>query len=137
VPAAGPPPVAATGERAGDRVPAPERASERASDRGADLASVDGPIGRELSLSGFRVGAPRAQGPDPYERLASAQEPPSNVRHFPTRDRELGDELKLSGLLGPSTPPVGGPAPAAPRHEPAPAEPPRDDEHPRTPEDPE
>jgi hypothetical protein len=137
VPAAGPPPVAATGERTGDRVPAPERASERTSDRGADLASVDGPIGRELSLSGFRVGAPRAQGPDPYERLASAQEPPSNVRHFPTRDRELGDELKLSGLLGPSTPPVGGPAPAAPRHEPAPAEPPRDDEHPRTPEDPE
>lgn len=92
--------------------------SERGSERGADVASVDGPIGRELSLSGFRVGAPRAQGPDPYERLASGFEPPSNVRHFPTRERELGDELKLSGLLGPSAPgaPRGGAAPAgAPR----------------------
>lgn len=88
--------------------PAGERAP--ASERGADVASIDGPIGRELSLSGFRVGAPRAQGPDPYERLASGVEPPSNVRHFPTRERELGDELKLSGLLGPSVP-RGGVAP--------------------------
>lgn len=95
-----------------------------AGERSADLASVEGPIGRELSLSGFRVGAPRAQGPDPYERFASGSEPPSNVRHFPTRDRELGDELKLSGLLGPSGPPNAG-APhsirgAAPRSGPAP-----------------
>ena len=58
--------------------------------------------GRELTQSGYRVGAPRAQGPDPYARLESETDTPSNVRHFPTRDRELGDELKLSGLLGPS-----------------------------------
>ena len=89
-------------------------------DRGADLAAVDGPIGRELSLSGFRVGAPRAQGPDPYERLATGVEPPSNVRHFPTRDRELGDELKLSGLLGPSGPLGSGGPPNTPRRQPAP-----------------
>jgi hypothetical protein len=74
---------------------------------------VDGPLGRELSLSGFRVGAPRAQGPDPYERLANGAPPPSNLRHFPTRERELGDELKLSGLLGPSVPGGGAPATAA------------------------
>ncbi|MFO0688524.1 MAG: hypothetical protein U0900_07440 [Myxococcota bacterium] len=94
----------------------------------ADLASTEGPIGRELSLSGFRVGAPRAQGPDPYERLAAGNEPPSNVRHFPTRERELGDELKLSGLLGPGVPrsgppptiPAGRPAGSSPRPAPAP-----------------
>jgi len=86
--------------------PAAPAAERSAADRSADLAATDGPLGRELSLSGFRVGAPRAQGPDPYERLASGAEPPSNVRHFPTRDRELGDELKLSGLLGPSAPPA-------------------------------
>lgn len=131
------PPVVATASLTGDRAPMPERAPERTPERGADLASVDGPIGRELSLSGFRVGAPRAQGPDPYERLASANEPPSNVRHFPTRERELGDELKLSGLLGPSAPTVGGPSPGAPRREPAPAETQREDERSRTPEDPE
>ncbi|MEZ4281596.1 MAG: hypothetical protein R3F21_18475, partial [Myxococcota bacterium] len=101
--------------------------------RGADLASVDGPIGRELSLSGFRVGAPRAQGPDPYERFASGDEPPSNVRHFPTRDRELGDELKLSGLLGPSAP--AGSAPPQTRPEPAPARP--EDGRTPSPEEPE
>jgi hypothetical protein len=105
---------------------------------GADVASVDGPIGRELSLSGFRVGAPRAQGPDPYERLASGFEPPSNVRHFPTRERELGDELKLSGLLGPSVPRSGAtpPAPAGqtagPSPRPAPAPPERRPEPQRT-----
>lgn len=51
---------------------------------------------------GYRLGAPRAQGPDPYARFEGSSAPPSNVRHFPTRDRELGDDLKLSGLLGPS-----------------------------------
>ena len=51
---------------------------------------------------GYRLGAPRAQGPDPYSRFDGGSAPPSNVRHFPTRDRELGDDLKLSGLLGPS-----------------------------------
>ena len=101
--------------------PALERSAAPAgADRGADLAAIDGPIGRELSLSGFRVGAPRAQGPDPYERLATGVEPPSNVRHFPTRDRELGDELKLSGLLGPSGPLGSGGAPNTPRRPPAP-----------------
>ncbi len=103
--------------------PALERAGGPAgADRGADLAAVDGPIGRELSLSGFRVGAPRAQGPDPYERLATGVEPPSNVRHFPTRDRELGDELKLSGLLGPSGPLGAGSSPGGPRRQPAPVD---------------
>jgi len=59
---------------------------------------------RDLPLSGYRMGTPRAQGPDPYARFddgsggdAGGQ---SNLRHFPTSDRELGDGLKLSGLLG-------------------------------------
>ena len=107
--------TASTAPLAGER----SANSERASDRGADVASVDGPIGRELTLSGFRVGAPRAQGPDPYERLAGTSEPPSNVRHFPTRERELGDELKLSGLLGPSGPPRAAAPAATPRRDPA------------------
>ena len=57
--------------------------------------------GRDLTLSGYRVGTPRAKGPDPYARFDEEPTPPSNVRHFPTRDRELNDDLKLSGLLGP------------------------------------
>ena len=57
------------------------------------------------SFSGFRVGAPLAQGPDPFARFdKKPEEQPSNVRQFPTPDRELGDDLKLSGLLGPSRP---------------------------------
>ncbi len=60
--------------------------------------------GRDLTQSGYRVGSPRAKGPDPYGRFEGEIESPSNVRHFPTRDRELGDDLKLSGLLGPSPP---------------------------------
>jgi len=63
---------------------------------GAETPSADG------TASGYRVGAPRAQGPDPYGRFEGESEPASNVRHFPTPDRELGDDLKLSGLLGPS-----------------------------------
>jgi hypothetical protein len=59
--------------------------------------------GREFTGSGYRVGTARAQGPDPYGRFEGGDEESSNVRHFPTRDREVGDELKLSGLLGPST----------------------------------
>ena len=59
--------------------------------------------GRELASSGYRFGAPRTQGPDPYERFEGDHEPPSNVRSFPPRDGEPGDELKLSGLLGPRT----------------------------------
>lgn len=57
---------------------------------------------RESTLPGYRLGASRAQGPDPYERFDSTGTSPSNVHHLPTRDRELGDDLKLSGLLGPS-----------------------------------
>ncbi len=66
-----------------------------------------GSSGRDLALSGYRVGTPRAQGPDPYERFDRPEEadaPPSNVHPFPTRDQELSDDLKLSGLLGPSGP---------------------------------
>jgi ABC-type transporter Mla subunit MlaD len=62
-----------------------------------------GDAARESGMPpGYRLGAPRAQGPDPYSRFEGSAAPPSNVRHFPTRDRELGDDLKLSGLLGPS-----------------------------------
>ena len=49
------------------------------------------------------MGTPRASGPDPYARFdEAAADAESNVRHFPTPDRELGEELKLSGLLSPS-----------------------------------
>jgi len=58
--------------------------------------------GRDSLLSGYRMGAPRAQGPDPYARFEGDTAPPSNLRHFPTPDRELGENLKLSDLLGPS-----------------------------------
>ncbi|MEZ4334828.1 MAG: hypothetical protein R3F35_23970 [Myxococcota bacterium] len=106
-PAARPRPAA--NPTAGTRAPSPESGSpivppSPTSSPASAPASADGPLGRELSLSGFRVGAPRALGPDPYERLAGGGAPPSNVRPFPTRERELGDDLKLSGLLGPSTP---------------------------------
>jgi methyl-accepting chemotaxis protein len=67
----------------------------------SDSDATDEQARGELGASGYRVGAPRAQGPDPYGRLDDAADAPSNVRHFPTRDRELGDDLKLSGLLGP------------------------------------
>ena len=57
--------------------------------------------GRDLALSGYRMGTPRAQGPDPYARFDDTEsETQSNLRHFPTPDRELGEDLKLSGLLG-------------------------------------
>ena len=50
------------------------------------------------------MGTTRAQGPDPYATFGDGGdgEPggESNLRHFPTSDRELGEELKLSGLLG-------------------------------------
>jgi ABC-type transporter Mla subunit MlaD len=70
---------------------------------GSDESALDS-TGRDLGLSGFRMGTPRAQGPDPYARFDSVAAPPSNLRHLPTPDRELGDNLKLSGLLGPSGP---------------------------------
>lgn len=58
--------------------------------------------GRELASSDYHVGAARAQGPDPYARFDNDHETPANIRHFPKRDHERGDDLKLSGLLGPS-----------------------------------
>ncbi|MCA9506206.1 MAG: hypothetical protein KC616_24185 [Myxococcales bacterium] len=69
---------------------------------GGREARVDEGASREVALPSYRMGTPRAQGPDPYERFESGPDSPSNVRHFPTPDRELGDDLKLSGLLGPS-----------------------------------
>jgi ABC-type transporter Mla subunit MlaD len=82
----------------------PDRVQASALDRSAE--NVDAT--RESAeggpaLSGYRVGEARAHGPDPYGRFEGDHEASSNVRPFPTRDRESGDDLKLSGLLGPST----------------------------------
>jgi len=68
---------------------------------------------RDFAGTGYRVGTPKAQGPDPYQRFdRSEEETPSNVRHFPTPERELGQDLKLSGLLGPRADhPLPGPTP--------------------------
>lgn len=91
-----------------DRPPrdsAPPQTPPPASDFGTPDVSedVNESTGRDLALSGYRMGTPRAQGPDPYARFDEAEDGgDSNVRHFPTPDRELGEELKLSGLLGPS-----------------------------------
>jgi ABC-type transporter Mla subunit MlaD len=76
--------------------------------------AADG-LGSDLTRSGYRLGSPRAKGPDPYARFDGDDALPMNVRHFPTRDRELGDELKLAGLLGPS-----GPDPKDPSQKPDP-----------------
>ncbi|MFK7896200.1 MAG: hypothetical protein AB8G23_10210 [Myxococcota bacterium] len=78
-------------------------AGDRAADK-AGSAENDAEDENSPSFSGFRVGAPRAQGPDPFARFDQPDDQPSNVRHFPTPDRELGDDLKLSGLLGPGRP---------------------------------
>ncbi|MBJ18372.1 MAG: hypothetical protein CL933_03005 [Deltaproteobacteria bacterium] len=59
-------------------------------------------MGRDLAHSEYRMGSPRAQGPDPYARLEGGPAAPPNRRPFPTRDRKLSNDLKLSGLLGPS-----------------------------------
>ena len=56
---------------------------------------------REISDTGYRVGAGKAMGPDPYQRFDHGEEEPSNIRHFPAPERELGQDLNLSGLLGP------------------------------------
>jgi ABC-type transporter Mla subunit MlaD len=56
---------------------------------------------REISDTGYRVGAGKAKGPDPYQRFDHGEEEPSNIRHFPAPERELGQDLNLSGLLGP------------------------------------
>ncbi|MBW1881932.1 MAG: methyl-accepting chemotaxis protein [Deltaproteobacteria bacterium] len=58
------------------------------------------------SGSGYRLGAARAQGPDPYDRFDDTKDTkdtnqaPANLPHFATPERELGEELKLSDLLG-------------------------------------
>jgi methyl-accepting chemotaxis protein len=82
-------------------------------DRGVDDVNPtrDG-AQRGNATAGQRVGTPRAQGPDPYSRFDGDPEPASNIRRFSTSDREPGDDLKLSGLLGPSTGDDRGPASA-------------------------
>jgi hypothetical protein len=82
-------------------------------DRGTDDSNPtrDG-AQRGNETSGQGVGTPRAQGPDPYSRFDGDPEPASNIRRFSTSDREPGDDLKLSGLLGPSTGDDRGPASA-------------------------
>ena len=94
---------------AADYAPAAETSDPDHATNGPDVDVTADGAGRELASSGYRVGASRAKGPDPYSRFDDDREPPSNVRHFPTRDRELGDVLKLSGLLGPSTKDGSGP----------------------------
>jgi ABC-type transporter Mla subunit MlaD len=66
----------------------------------------DLPISDYSDYPDYRVGAARAHGPDPYARFdtvgplpaadSAAKEP------LPTRERGLGQDLNLSGLLGPS-----------------------------------
>lgn len=86
-----------------------------APDAATPAADSDSLTGRNLASPGYRLGEPKAKGPDPYARFSASEDSPPNFRHFPTRDRELGDELKLSGLLGPSG---GSNAPADGAHGP-------------------
>jgi hypothetical protein len=73
-------------------------------DRGAnDVNPTRDGAERGDATSGQRVGSPRAEGPDPYNRFDGDPERASNIRRFSTHDQEPGDDLKLSGLLGPST----------------------------------
>jgi len=69
--------------------------------RDFDSDSAPPPTSRDFAGSGYRIGVAKAQGPDPYQRFDSGDDSPSNLRHFPTPERELGRDLKLSGLLGP------------------------------------
>ena len=79
----------------------PERApSESPATSSPEQTDKDGGSDQDLARTGYRVGSPRAKGPDPYSRFDEDEETASNVRHFPTPDRDLGDGLKLSGLLG-------------------------------------
>jgi ABC-type transporter Mla subunit MlaD len=82
----------------------PDRAHASAPDRSAEAAEAtrEG-AERGAEPSGYRVGEARAQGPDPYGRFEGDHAASSNVRPFPARDREAGDNLKLSDLLGPSS----------------------------------
>ena len=100
--------------------PPPQAGEDRSAPRsfprdGSEADDEQDSARAESTLSGFRMGAPRAEGPDPYARFEGKPAPPSNLRHFPTPDRALGENLKLSDLLGPS----GGPSR---QDEPAPAD---------------
>lgn len=77
--------------------------AESKSEPGSSFENPRRGVRSEPTQSGYRVGASRARGPDPYSRLEGGRESTSNLRHFPTPDRELGDNLKLSGLMRPST----------------------------------
>ena len=85
---------------AGDLKRGLDRHDDRDTRGGSAEPSGPESTGRDLTHSGYRMGSPKAQGPDPYARFDGEDDQASNVRHFPTRDRELGDDLKLSGLLG-------------------------------------
>ena len=80
----------------------PAAPQKPAPDAATPAADSDSSTGQDLPNLGYRLGEPKAKGPDPYARFSAPEDSPPNLRRFPTRDRELGDELKLSGLLGPS-----------------------------------
>lgn len=87
------------------REPRDGGSTSRNDDDGARGGATDGgneSTGRDLTGSGYRMGNPRAQGPDPYARFDESGDGASNIRHFPTPDRALDDNLKLSDLLGPA-----------------------------------
>lgn len=75
----------------------------RASGAANDEAATPDDEGRDSALTGYRVGTPRAQGPDPYTRSGGESDDPSNAPDFPIGARELGGDLKLSELSRPST----------------------------------
>jgi methyl-accepting chemotaxis protein len=80
------------------RPPSPAEATASSLDEADSAVNASDP-----PPSGFRMGAPLAQGPDPYARMDAEAGAASNLRHFPTADRELGENLKLSDLLRPSS----------------------------------
>ena len=87
-----------------------DRHRDRPGDTAGSIPGEEAPreADRDLSRPEYRVGAPRAQGPDPYARFDSVDPPPAASaeatapRPPPARERGLGQELNLSGLLGPS-----------------------------------
>jgi methyl-accepting chemotaxis protein len=64
--------------------------------------AASAPESGPLPLSGYRLGTPRAKGPDPYARFDEESSSPSKIRPFPTQEHDPREGLKLSGLLGPS-----------------------------------
>jgi len=81
---------------------------DRAGDPMGSIASDEAPWAsdRDLPRSDYRLGPPRAQGPDPYARFdassPSTAATPGPTATPPTGERGLGQDLNLSGLLGPS-----------------------------------